>query len=65
MKRTLRELINCVVALKKSDFKFRFAGFQLTKTKLQQIDFGMPAESNDYLFNEYICMKNYNLIDPE
>src|SRR5699024_2505949 len=46
-----------------------FAGFQLTKTKLDQIDFdvqetGEERRGEGYVVDEYVYMKNYKLIPP-
>ena len=70
MKRTLRKFMNYLKVLRGPDFKFRFSGFQLTEVKLEQIDFGVEVgeEGEDLLqgdYDEYLYMKNYQLIDPD
>lgn len=66
MKATLNEFMGNVRLLRESDFLFRFAGFQLTKTTLDQIDFGVAVENEngeETLSIEYVYLKNYHLID--
>ena len=36
-----REFLGDVKQLKRADFQFTFAGFQLTKISLEEIDFGV------------------------
>ena len=69
VKGVLLEFLDDVKRLKESDFKFTFAGFQLTNTMLDQIDFGVQVtERNGFVreevFNEYVYMKNYELLNP-
>ena len=67
MKRTLGEFLDEAKKLRGSDFQFRFSGFKLTKTMLEQIDFvGKVNEriGREYVSDEYIYMKNYHLIEP-
>ena len=63
MKRTLNEFLREAKRLKGSDFRFTFAGFQLTNVKLEQIDFGVQS-GREWVYNEYVYMKNYHLIEP-
>ena len=70
--RTLRAFVNDVEELRGSDFRFRFAGFQLTKRQtLEEIDFGMEVlrdyagEYYEWMVNEYVYAKNHHLIDPD
>ena len=70
MKRTLGEFLDEVKKLRGNDFQFRFYGFQLANVKLEQIDFGALVHArtrNEYRYNEcneYVYMKNYQLIEP-
>ena len=70
VKEALREFMGHIERLKGSDFKFMFAGFQLTKPMLDQIDYGVKVEvegdGREYekVSNEYIYMNNYQLIEP-
>ena len=62
MKRALSEFLDELRVLKRTDFEFRFAGLRLTT--LAEIDFGMQLErGRELIFNEYVYMKNYQLID--
>ena len=66
MKQELREFLSYVRELRGPDFRFRFAGFQLDDTTLEKIDFGKKVyRGRELVFNEYIYMKNYQLIDPD
>ena len=64
MKQALKGFLDDVELLRSADFKFTFAGFQLTKTMLDQIDFGVQDGSEDEC-DEYIYMKNYQLLSPD
>lgn len=71
----LRKFIEDARVLRGSGFLFRFAGFQLTSTMLDDIDFGVRASaarlgswcnsSLQWNSNEYLYLKNYQLIDPD
>ena len=67
VKRTLSEFLNETKKLRGGDFRFTFAGFQLTKTMLDQIDFGVQIDEStgrERVSTEYVYMKNYHLIEP-
>ena len=66
MKRALREFLDDVEALRGSDFRFTFAGFPMTKTMLDQIDFGVQVIKRDERKREEVSevMRNYQLIEP-
>ena len=65
MKRKLSEFLDEVKTLRGSDFRFTFAGLQLTNVKLGQIDFGVQVDGRiERVSNEYVYMKNYHLIEP-
>ena len=67
MKRTLSEFQNHVKELRGSDFHFTFAGLKLTNnTNVEQIDFGVQVKDGEETErdDEYIYMKNYQLIEP-
>ena len=66
MKRTLSEFLDDVNALRGPDFRFRFAGFQLTKTMLDELDFGVQINEygEEHLSDDYVYLKNYHLIEP-
>ena len=67
VKRTLNEFLSEAKKLKGSDFRFRFAGLQLTKSTLDQINFGVQVDEesgSEYVHNEYVYMKNYQLVEP-
>ena len=63
VKRTLSEFLDEVKKLRNSDFRFTFAGFQLTNVKLKQIDFDVQP-GKLLTLNECVYMKNYHLIEP-
>ena len=64
MKQTLREFLASMDGLVGPDFKFRFAGFQLTKAKFDEIEFGIDyAGVQAVVSNECVYLKNYHLID--
>ena len=66
MKRMLREFLGHVKQLKRTDLQFRFAGFELTKIKLDEIDFDVQVEEEQEIVSEeYIYLKNYHLIEPD
>lgn len=69
IKRRLREFMNGVNKLSGSGFKFRFAGFQLTKKRLDEIDFGLQERCVSHPWqigcDEYVYMKNYRLLNPD
>ena len=62
VKQTLKEFRH-EAKLRGNDFRFNFAGFQLTKVNVDQIDFGV-SEPCKRVSNEYVYMKNYRLIEP-
>ena len=66
MKRTLSEFLGEAKKLRGSDFKFTFAGLQLTNMNVDQIDFGVQIDEygHNSVCNEYMYMKNYHLIEP-
>ena len=73
VKGALRNFLDDVKLLKGSDFKFTFAGFQLTKVMLDQIDFGVKVivsfprgirSECEVVSNEYVYTRNYHLIEP-
>ena len=65
MKRTLREFLYDASTLSGPEFRFNFAGFPLNIDRLN-FDYGMKVEGNrESVCNEYIYMKNYQLIDPD
>lgn len=75
IKRKLTKFMDDVRVSKGDDFKFRFVGFPLTKTLLDQIDFNVKLVERHFVSgssgyfeevtNEYIYLKNYHLIDPD
>ena len=70
IKRTLKEFMDEAKRLRGPDFKFRFAGFQLNRVKIDQIDPGVKIEQGyegqiETVYNEYIYMRNYHLIEPD
>lgn len=67
IKRTLRKFIDDLKVLRGSDFRFSFAGFQLTNpATLDAIDFGLKVYGDfEKMFAEYLYMKNYQLLDPD
>ena len=70
MRRALSGFVDELKKLKGSDFHFELAGFQLSKTILEQIDFVVQVveeeeePSYEWVYNEYVYMKNYHLIEP-
>ena len=64
-KLALRQFLDDVEMLRGSDFKFSYAGFPLTKTMLDQIDFGVRInkEGKEVMAVEYIYTKNYHLFE--
>lgn len=65
IKQTVREFVKDVKLLRGYDFEFRFAGFQLIKTSVDEIAFGEQVDGREYWCHHYLYMKlNYNLIDP-
>ena len=66
LKRTLSEFMGEAKKLRGSDFRFTFAGLQLSKTMLDQIDFGVYVDEfgRERADNEYVYLKNYHLIEP-
>lgn len=68
-KRKLREFLRDLQQMRRTDFRLIFAGLQLTAQNLEQIDFGMQVVTRDRreyeeVSDEYIYMKNHQLIDP-
>ena len=69
MKQTLNEFLDEAMSLRGREFQFNFAGFPLTKTKLDQINFdvqetGEERRGEGYVVDEHVYMKNYELIEP-
>ena len=64
MKRTLSEFLDDVKALRRYDFQFRFVGFQLSKTMLDQIDVQVEG-GRETVCNESVYLKNYQLIERD
>ena len=67
MKRTLSEFLGEAKKLRGSDFRFSFSGFQLTNVNVDQIDFGVRVDARtgkECVSDEYVYMKNYQLIEP-
>ena len=69
MKRTLGEFLGEAKKLRGRDFRFAFAGLQLTNVNVDQIDFGAQVDElgeirREWVSNEYVHMKNYHLIEP-
>ena len=65
VKRTVSEFVDEAKRLGGSDFRFTFAGLQLTN--VNQIDFGVQVNEGghyEWVYNDYIYMKNYHLIKP-
>ena len=66
MKRTLREFLGHVQQLKRADFQFRFAGFELTNVDVDQIDFDVQVEEGRETVCDYsVYLKNFHLIEPD
>lgn len=66
IKRTLKGFVRHAKLLKRPDFYFLFAGFLLSKTMVDEIDFGVQvAEGCEYLFDEYIYTKNHHFLEPD
>ena len=66
MKRTLNEFLGQVKQLKRVDLQCRVAGFELTKIKLDEIDFDVQVEEGrETVYNESVYLKNYHLIEPD
>ena len=67
LKRTLSELLDEAKRLRGSDFRFTLAGFQLTQVDMEQIDFGVQVDEDrsERVYNEYVYLKNYHLIEPD
>ena len=68
VKRTLSEFLGEAKKLRGSDFRFTFSGFQLTNVNVDQIDFGVKVIKiirKEYVFSEYVYMKNCHLIEPD
>lgn len=80
VRRTLREFLDHARVLRRgTDFRFCFSGFPLTKETLEQIDFGAQIyeiydedeesdgedlSDEEHVSNEYVYLKNQQLIDP-
>ena len=64
VKRTLSEFLS-ETKLRGSDFRFTFAGLQLNNVNVDQIDFEVQVDrfGEDRVYNEYVYMKNYHLIE--
>ena len=68
LKRSLSKFVGEAKRLRGSDFRFTFAGFQLTNVNVDQIDFGAEFDEEDEeerACNEYVYMENYHLIEPD
>ena len=67
IKRTLRQFMDDLKELDRSNFKFRFAGFQLTEATLNEFDFGaeLIRRIRDLAPEEYFYARNYHHIDPD
>ena len=66
MKLTLREFLNDAKALRMFGFQLRFAGLRITTETLDQIDFGVRVEAGrEKVCNEYVYLKNYDLIEQD
>src|SRR5699024_5505789 len=59
VKRTLNQFLNEAKQLRGSDFRFRFAGFQLTNVSVNQIDFGvgMNEFQPELVDDQYVYLK--------
>ena len=66
LKQTFGEFMEEVKKLRGRDFRFTFAGFELTNVDVEQIDFGVKVNESgrERVSNEYVYMKNYHLIEP-
>ena len=67
MKQKLNEFLDEAKKLRGNEFQFTFCGFRLTNVNVDQIDFGVQVHEEsgrEYVHNEYIYMKNYQLIEP-
>ena len=66
LKRTLSEFLDEAKKLRGDDFRFRFAGLQLTNANVEQIDFDGQVDGVEYkrVHKECVYMKNYQLIEP-
>ena len=70
MSLALEEFVDGVKELRGDDFQFTFAGFRPTKTNMEAIDFGNQViyyfgRVGEGVFDEYVYLKNYELIDPD
>ena len=68
IKRTLNDFLDEAKRLRGSDFRFTFAGLQLTNVNVDKIDFEVQVHKKtrtEYVHNEYVYMKNYHLIEPD
>ena len=76
IRQILRKFLNDVRAQRRGEFRFRYAGFQLTEMTLDQLDFGeqvlesleeddMVVFDEEQVCNEYVYLKNHQLIDPD
>ena len=65
LKRMLKEFLVDVKALRRPEFRFRFAGFELTEIKLDQIEIDLQVKpQKEFVFDECVYTKNYQLIEP-
>ena len=64
LKELLSEFLDDLQELKGPDFRFTFAGFQMTKWALKQMDFCFQENARS-IFNELVYIKNQDLIDPD
>ena len=66
LKKMLSEFLDDLQRLRGPDFRFTFAGLQLTEWTLEQIDFGVKnCWGFERVFNEHLYLKNQHLIDPD
>ena len=67
LKRMLKAFLDDAAELRGFDFRFRFAGFQMTQEMVDQIDFSF-LEITSLIFaellTERVYMRNYQLIEP-
>ena len=66
-KRKLSEFVDEAKRLRGAEFRFFFAGFELTNVNVDQIDFCVQVNEGghyEWVYNEYIYLKNYHLIEP-
>ena len=67
LKQMLGEFLDEAKKLRGDDFRFRFAGLQLTNMAVEQIDFGLQVDARNEVeraCKEHVYMKYYHLIEP-